>query len=52
MILYLYIVFLLFFPILFMLGWLPQPDTFAIYFAEQLDIHVFGVLVWRVLCIV
>ena len=35
-------VFILFFPILFILGWLPQSDTFAIYFLEQIDIHVFG----------
>ncbi len=35
-------VFILFFPILFLLGWMPQADTFSIYFLEQVDMHVFG----------
>ena len=37
-----HLVFILFFPVLFALGWLPQPDTFAIYFMEQIDMHIFG----------
>ena len=36
------VVFILFFPILFMLGWIPQADTFSIYFLEQVDMNVFG----------
>jgi len=24
------------------MGWLPQADTFTIYFLEQIDMHVFG----------
>ena len=35
-------VFILFFPVLFALGWLPQADTFTIYFCEQIDMHIFG----------
>ncbi|XP_062502263.1 pecanex-like protein 1 isoform X2 [Corticium candelabrum] len=33
---------LLCFPILFLLGLLPQVNTFATYVLEQVDIHVFG----------
>ncbi|CAL4065765.1 unnamed protein product, partial [Meganyctiphanes norvegica] len=35
-------VFILFFPILFSLGLLPQVNTFLMYLLEQTDIHVFG----------
>ena len=35
-------VFILFFPLLFALGWLPQFDTFTIHLCEQMDIHIFG----------
>ena len=35
-------VFILFFPALFALGLMPQANTFAIYFMEQIDMHVFG----------
>ncbi len=35
-------VFILFFPLLFAFGWLPQADTFVIFLLEQIDIHVFG----------
>lgn len=34
--------FLLFFPLLFTLGLFPQVNTYALYFLEQVDIHVFG----------
>ena len=36
------IVFLLFFPILFTLGWMPQFDTFFVILLEQIDMHIFG----------
>ncbi len=36
------LVFILFLPLLFMFGWLPQADTFTTWLAEQLDIHLFG----------
>ena len=35
-------VFILFFPVLFVFGWLPQLDTFIIYFCEQIDMNIFG----------
>ena len=35
-------VFILFFPILFVWGLLPQADTFLIYLVEQIDMHIFG----------
>jgi len=35
-------VFILCFPVLFALGWLPQFDTFIICLGEQIDIHMFG----------
>ncbi len=35
-------VFVLFFPIIFLLGLLPQVNTFIMYLLEQLDIHLFG----------
>jgi len=34
--------FILFFPIIFVLGLLPQVNTFLMYVFEQIDIHVFG----------
>ena len=34
--------FILFFPILFTLGLLPQVNTFLMYSLEQWDMHVFG----------
>lgn len=33
---------ILFFPVLFSLGLLPQINTFTMYLLEQLDMHVFG----------
>ena len=33
---------ILFFPVIFSLGLLPQVDTFAIYLLEQIEMHVFG----------
>ncbi len=36
------LVFILFLPLLFMFGWLPQADTFTTWFCEQLDMHLFG----------
>ncbi|XP_077995058.1 pecanex-like protein 1 [Glandiceps talaboti] len=36
------IVFILCFPIIFLVGLLPQCNTFTIYLLEQLDIHIFG----------
>ena len=35
-------VFLLSFPLIFVLGLLPQINTFAMYLLEQIDIHAFG----------
>ena len=35
-------VFLLFLPLLFTLGWMPQFDTFFITILEHIDVHVFG----------
>ena len=35
-------VLILFFPLLFAWGLLPQADTFVIYLAEQIDMHIFG----------
>ena len=35
-------VFILFFPLIFSFGLLPQVDTFAIYLLEQFEIHIFG----------
>lgn len=35
-------VLILFFPVIFSLGLLPQVDTFAIYLLEQVEMHVFG----------
>ena len=35
-------VFLLCFPLIFVLGLLPQINTFAMYLLEQIDIHAFG----------
>ncbi|RUS84715.1 hypothetical protein EGW08_007543, partial [Elysia chlorotica] len=35
-------IFILFFPILFTLGLLPQVNTFLMYSLEQIDMHVFG----------
>ena len=32
----------MFFPLLFAFGLMPQANTFAIYFMEQVDMHVFG----------
>ena len=34
--------FVLFFPLIFVLGLLPQINTFLMYVLEQIDIHVFG----------
>jgi hypothetical protein len=34
--------FILFFPLIFVLGLLPQINTFSMYIFEQIDIHVFG----------
>ncbi|KAG1654166.1 Pecanex-like protein 1 [Nymphon striatum] len=34
--------FVLFFPLIFSLGLLPQVNTFLIYLLEQIDIHIFG----------
>ena len=34
--------FILFFPLIFVLGLLPQVDTFLMYTLEQWDIHIFG----------
>ena len=34
--------FVLFFPLIFVLGLLPQVNTFLMYVLEQIDIHVFG----------
>ena len=34
--------FILFFPIIFAAGLLPQVNTFIMYIFEQLHIHVFG----------
>lgn len=36
------LLFVLFFPLLFSLGLLPQVNTFLMYLLEQTDIHVFG----------
>jgi len=30
------------FPLVFLLGLLPQVNTFMMHFLEQLDIHIFG----------
>ncbi|GFO35467.1 pecanex-like protein 1 [Plakobranchus ocellatus] len=35
-------IFILFFPVLFTLGLLPQVNTFLMYSLEQIDMHVFG----------
>lgn len=35
-------IFILFHPLVFTLGWMPQFDTFLINILEQIDIHVFG----------
>ena len=34
--------FLLFFPLIFVLGLLPQINTFVMYLLEQVDIHLLG----------
>ena len=34
--------FILGFPLIFLVGLLPQVNTFAMYVLEQLDMHVFG----------
>ena len=34
--------FILFFPLIFTFGFLPQIDTFIMYVLEQVDIHLFG----------
>ena len=34
--------FILFFPLIFVLGLLPQVNTFSMYVLEQIDIHIFG----------
>lgn len=34
--------FVLFFPVIFSLGLLPQVNTFLMYLLEQIDIHIFG----------
>ncbi|KAG8189936.1 hypothetical protein JTE90_009077 [Oedothorax gibbosus] len=36
------VVFVLFFPVIFSLGLLPQVNTFLMYLIEQIDIHLFG----------
>ncbi|XP_069973130.1 pecanex-like protein 1 isoform X2 [Penaeus vannamei] len=36
------LLFILFFPLIFSLGLLPQVNTFLMYILEQTDIHVFG----------
>lgn len=38
----LFLVFILFFPVIFTIGLLPQVDTFIIYAGEQIDINIFG----------
>ncbi|CAL1527117.1 unnamed protein product [Lymnaea stagnalis] len=35
-------IFILFFPLLFTLGLLPQVNTFLMYTLEQIDMHIFG----------
>ena len=35
-------VFVLFFPLIFVLGLLPQINTCAMYVLEQIDVHIFG----------
>ena len=35
-------IFLLCFPAIFVLGLLPQINTFVMYILEQIDIHIFG----------
>lgn len=35
-------VFVLCFPLVFVLGLLPQINTFAMYILEQIDVHIFG----------
>ncbi|XP_059159298.1 pecanex-like protein 1 isoform X2 [Physella acuta] len=35
-------IFVLFFPVLFTLGLLPQVNTFLMYILEQIDMHIFG----------
>ncbi|XP_066985160.1 pecanex-like protein 1 isoform X3 [Macrobrachium rosenbergii] len=37
-----FLLFILFFPLIFSLGLLPQVNTFLMYLLEQTDIHVFG----------
>ena len=39
---FLFTVFILFLPVLFTLGWMPQCDTFLINLLEHIDIHIFG----------
>ncbi|KFM62368.1 Pecanex-like protein 1, partial [Stegodyphus mimosarum] len=36
------VIFVLFFPVIFSLGLLPQVNTFLMYLIEQVDIHIFG----------
>ncbi|KAF8770827.1 Pecanex-like protein 1 like protein [Argiope bruennichi] len=36
------VIFVLFFPVIFSLGLLPQVNTFLMYLIEQIDIHLFG----------
>ncbi|XP_035223294.1 pecanex-like protein 1 isoform X2 [Stegodyphus dumicola] len=36
------VIFVLFFPVIFSLGLLPQVNTFLMYLIEQIDIHIFG----------
>ena len=42
LILHLVTVFIFFFPLVFLVGLLPQMNTFVLFTLEQLDIHVFG----------
>jgi hypothetical protein len=35
-------IFILFFPLLFTLGWMPQFDTFIIVLLEHIEMHIFG----------
>ncbi|XP_071835143.1 pecanex-like protein 1 isoform X3 [Apostichopus japonicus] len=36
------LVFVLFFPLVFLVGLLPQCNTFVMYFLESIDMHIFG----------
>lgn len=37
-----FLVFVLFFPLVFLVGLLPQCNTFIMYFLEAIDMHIFG----------